>query len=50
MKGGDGDDDLFGSVGDDTLTGEAGLDLLHGGSGTDTAVDTGERGEIQIEI
>ena len=50
LKGGDGDDDLFGSVGDDTLTGEAGLDLLHGGSGTDTAVDTGERGEIQIEI
>ena len=44
-----GDDDLFGSNDDDFLTGGLGLDRLHGGAGFETALDTGERGEISIE-
>ena len=37
-EGGDGDDNLTGSVGNDTLDGGAGDDVLRGGAGTDTLV------------
>lgn len=36
LKGGGGDDDLFGHRGDDTLIGGGGDDYLHGGRGKDT--------------
>ena len=48
--GSSGDDCLFGEGSSDTLTGGGGIDLLNGGSGTDTATDTGEAGEVSIEI
>ena len=50
LFGDGGSDDLFGEAGNDTITGGVGLDLLNGGLGIDTAVDTGELGEIDIEI
>ena len=45
-----GSDDLFGDSGDDMLTGGLAADLLDGGTGFDTALDNGERGEIDIEV
>ena len=59
ISGGSGDDTLSGQSendvingngGNDTLTGGIGNDTLNGGAGTDTATDTGESGEISIEI
>ena len=50
LMGSSGDDCLFGEGSSDTLTGGGGIDLLNGGSGTDTATDTGEAGEVSIEI
>ena len=59
VRGGDDDDmldgeggldDLFGDAGDDMLTGGIAADLLNGGTGFDTALDNGERGEIDIEV
>ena len=49
LSGNSGNDTLIGGGGNDTLTGGADSDLLDGGPGTDTAVDTGERGENNIE-
>ena len=50
LMGSSGDDCLFGERSNDTLTGGGGIDLLNGGQGTDTATDTGEAGEVSIEI
>ena len=50
LLGGGGDDDVFGAGGDDVLAGEAGSDFLNGGADTDTALDFGETGHINIEI
>lgn len=43
-------DVVNGNAGDDILTGGAGDDQLNGGNGVDTATDTGELGEVDIEI
>ena len=43
-------DTINGNGGNDTLTGGGGNDLLNGGVGIDEATDTGEQGEISIEI
>ena len=42
-------DRLYGDDGNDTITGGAALDMFDGGVGIDTALDTGELGEISIE-
>lgn len=49
LDGEGGNDDLFGEAGNDTLTGGLAADLLNGGAGFDTALDSGERGLIDIE-
>lgn len=50
LYGEGGSDDLFGDAGDDMLTGGLAADLLNGGTEIDTALDNGERGEIDIEV
>lgn len=50
LRGNNNNDMLFGGPGNDTLTGGLQNDLLNGGPGTDTATDTGELGEIGIEL
>ena len=48
VRGGDGDDALFGSAGDDGMFGEAGDDVLVGGPGQD-ALDGGPGANIVIQ-
>ena len=50
LVGGAGNDNISGNADNDILTGGIGNDLLNGGTGIDTAVDTGELGEIDIEL
>ena len=49
LSGNSGNDTLNGGAGNDSLTGGQGSDLFEGGPGIDTAVDTGEQGEVNVE-
>ncbi len=48
LKGGAGDDHIYGGDGDDLLRGDSGSNTVDGGDGTDTAVYSGNRADYTI--